>query len=100
VAPPAGDNDWTVEALDRIDAVIEKIRSNSTDRLARAARVAVFGLLIAIMGITTVVLATIALVRGLDDAIPGEVWIVYLLLGAIFAAIAVFLWSQKTPKRR
>ncbi len=96
--PPPPDDDWTVEALDRIDALIEKVRSNSTDRLARIARLVVFGLLIAIMAITTLVLATIALVRALNEAIPGQVWVVYLILGAIFVALGMFLWSQKTPK--
>lgn len=96
--PPSPDDDWTVAALDRIDALIEKIRSNSTDRLVRIARLVVFGLLIAIMATTAVVLATIALVRALDEAIPGQVWLVYLLLGAIFAALGAFLWSQKSPK--
>lgn len=94
----ADDGDWTVEALDRIDALIEKVRSNSTDRLVRIARMVVFGLLIAIMGVVVVVLATIALVRALDELIPGRVWLVYLLLGAILTAGAGFLWSQKTPK--
>jgi membrane glycosyltransferase len=98
VLPPATDDDWTVEALDRIDGLIEKVRSNSTDRLVRAGRIVVFGLLIAIMGITTIVLATIALVRGLDEAIPEEVWLVYLLLGAIFVVAGAFLWSKKSPK--
>ncbi|HUQ62805.1 MAG TPA: hypothetical protein VM121_03520 [Acidimicrobiales bacterium] len=96
-SPPPAD-DWTVETLDRIDALIEKVRSNSTDRLVRISRYVVFGLLIAIMGITTVVLATIALVRALDEAIPEEVWLVYLLLGAIFVLVGAFLWSRKTPK--
>jgi len=95
-APP--DDDWTVETLDRIDALIEKVRSNSTDRLVRISRFVVFGLLIAIMGITTIVLATIALVRALDEAIPLQVWLVYLLLGAIFVVAGAFLWSRKTPK--
>lgn len=97
-AAPAPADDWTVEALDRIDALIEKVRSNSTDRLVRISRIVVFGVLIAIMGVTTVVLAIIALVRALNEAIPGQVWLVYLLLGAIFTAGAGFLWSQKTPK--
>lgn len=96
--PPPPDDDWTVEALDRIDDLIEKVRSNSTDRLARLARIVVSGLLIVMMGVTTLVLVTIALVRGLDEAIPGRVWVVYLSLGAILAVAGVFLWSQKSPK--
>ncbi len=96
--PASSDDDWTVEALDRIDALIEKVRSNSTDRLARIARLVVFGLLIAIMGVTALVLVTIALIRALDEAIPGRVWVVYLGLGAILAVLGVLLWSQKSPK--
>ena len=95
-APPAPE--WAVNALDKVDEVIVKVRANTTERLVRVARVVVFALLAAIMGATAGVLAVIGLVRGLDDLIPGPVWSVYLLLGAIFTAAGAFLWAKKTPR--
>ncbi len=88
--------EWAVTALDKVDEVIAKVRSNTTDRLLKVARAVVFGVLAAIMGVTALVLAVIALVRGLDEAIPGPVWSIYLGLGAIFVLAGAFLWSKKT----
>ena len=90
--------EWAVGALDRLDGVIAKVRSATTERLVKVARLVVYGLLAAIMGITTLVLVVIAAVRALDRLIPGPVWSVYLPLGAIFTAAGAFLWSKKTQK--
>ncbi len=90
--------EWAVGALDRLDGVIAKVRSATTERLVKVARVVVFGLLAAIMGVTALVLVVIAGVRALDRLIPGPVWSVYLPLGAIFSAAGAFLWSKKAPK--
>ena len=49
------------------------------------------------MGVTALVLGVIAAGRGLDEAVPGPVWGVYLPLGAIFVRVGTFLWSKKTP---
>jgi len=90
--------EWAVQALDKVDEIVVKIRTNTTDRLVRIARVVVFGLLAAIMGSVAGILAVIALVRALDELIPGPVWGVYLPLGAIFTAAGAFLWSKKAPR--
>jgi len=107
-APPAGSvgapasespaPEWAVQALDKVDDLVAKVRANTTERLVRVARIVVFGLLAAIMGTTAGVLAVIGLVRGLDEMLPGPVWGVYLLLGAIFTAAGAFLWAKKTPR--
>ncbi len=94
--PPSPAPEWAVQALDKVDEIVGKVRANTTDRLVRIARVVVFGLLAVIMGATAGVLAVIGLVRALDEVIPGPVWSVYLLLGAIFTAAGAFLWSKKT----
>jgi hypothetical protein len=95
-ASPSPAPEWAVQALDKVDEVVAKVRANTTDRLVRIARVVVFGLLAVIMGTTAGVLAIIGLIRGLDEVIPGPVWGVYLLLGAIFTGAGAFLWSKKT----
>ena len=97
-APPTTTPDWAVNALDKVDEVIVKVRSNTTDRLVKVARAVVFGVLAAIMGVTALIFAIIALVRGLDEAIPGPVWSIYLGLGAIFVLAGAFLWSKKTRR--
>lgn len=97
-AVPPTTPEWATGALDKLDGLIDKVRSNTTERLVKVARVVVYGLFGAIMGITAAILAVIAGVRALDELIPGPVWSAYLPLGAIFSAVGAFLWSKKTPK--
>jgi hypothetical protein len=82
---------------DRIDAVVAKVRANTSERLVGVARMVVFGLLAAVMGITALVLVLILLFRLLA-VIPGPVWIPYLSVGAIFVVIGLFCWSKRTAK--
>ena len=90
------DADWTKDLLDRLDHYIDVVRSNTTDRLVKVARVLVFGLITAILGTMAAIIALIALIRLADIALPREVWLPYMLLGAIFLAVGLFLWSKKT----
>ena len=83
---------------DRIDDVVAKVRANTSDRLVGIARMVVFGLLAVVMGVMALVLAVILVIRLLDVIIPGEVWIPYLILGAIFLAAGLFLWSKRTAR--
>ena len=88
--------DWTTDLLDRLDHYIDVVRSNTTDRLVRIARLLVFGLIAAIIGLMAAVLALIALIRVLDVVLPREVWLPYVVLGAIFLGAGLFLWSKRT----
>lgn len=89
-------SDWTTDLLDRLDHYIDVVRSNTTDRLVKVARLLVYGLIAAIVGAMAGVVALIALIRILDVVLPREVWLPYVLLGAIFLGLGLFLWSKKT----
>jgi len=89
-------SDWTTDLLDRLDHYIEVVRSNTTDRLVKVARLLVYGVIAAIAGAMAGVVALIALIRILDVVLPREVWLPYVLLGAIFLGLGLFLWSKKT----
>ena len=89
-------SDWTTDLLDRLDHYIEVVRSNTTDRLVKVARLLVYGLIAAIVGTMAAVVALIAVIRILDVVLPREVWLPYVLLGAIFLGLGLFLWSKKT----
>ena len=96
-APARPQADWAAEVADRIDEVVAKVRANTSDRLVGVARMVVFGLLAAVMGITALVLVMILFFRLLA-IIPGPVWIPYLGLGAIFLAFGWFCYSKRTAK--
>lgn len=88
--------DWTTDLLDRLDHYIELVRSNTTDRVVRIARLLVFGLIAVILGSMAGLLALIALIRILDVVLPREVWLPYVVLGAIFLGAGLFLWAKRT----
>ncbi len=88
--------DWTADLLDRLDHVIEVVRSNTTDRLVRIARLLVFGLIAAVVGVMALILLLIAAIRVLDVVLPRTVWLPDVVLGAIFLGAGLFLWSKRT----
>ncbi len=80
----------------QIDDLVETIRSNTTDRLVRVARMVVYGLLVAVMGAMATIVFIIVAIRVLDYWVPYEVWLPYFILGAIFLAAGLFLWSKRS----
>ena len=88
--------DWTTDLLDRLDHYIDVVRSNTTDRLVKIARLVVYGVIAVILGSMAGIVALIALIRILDVVLPREVWLPYVVLGAIFLVGGVFLWSKRT----
>ena len=90
------ERDWTIDLVDRLDHVIELIRSNTTDRLVKVARTIVFGLVVAIVGSAVAVLGVIMLIRILDILLPSGVWLPDTILGAIFLGLGLFAWSKRT----
>jgi hypothetical protein len=42
------------------------------------------------------IIALITMIRVLDIVLPREVWLPYVLLGAIFLAGGLLAWSKKT----
>jgi vacuolar-type H+-ATPase subunit I/STV1 len=89
--------DWTTDLLDRLDHYIDVVRSNTTDRLVKVARLVVFGVIALILGTMAGLIGLIFLIRILDVILPREVWLPYVLLGAIFLGGGLFLWSKKSP---
>jgi vacuolar-type H+-ATPase subunit I/STV1 len=88
--------DWTKDLLDRLDHYIDVVRSNTTDRLVKVVRVLVYGVIALILGSMAGIIALITLIRVLDIVLPREVWLPYMVLGAIFLAGGLFAWSRKS----
>jgi hypothetical protein len=91
-------SDWTVQAADTIESVVVAVRSKTTDPLVGISRWIVYGTLAAIVGLVAATVAIIGLVRVLDVILPGQVWVVYVILGGIFTTTGLVLWSRR-PKR-
>ena len=96
-SPPATTSaDWTVQVADTIETVVGTVRDKTAVPLETVARALVYGIVLGTMGITALVLFTIVLIRVLDYAMP--IWAAYLLLGAIFTLLGMFLWRKRRAR--
>jgi hypothetical protein len=95
----AREDDWTVQAADRIDGLVRSIHDKTTVPLTTAARAVVYGILAAFAGGTALVLTAIIAVRVLD-LLPGGVWVAHLIVGMVFTIAGVLLWRQRRPSER
>lgn len=98
LARGATSEDWVAQSADTIERVVVAVRSKTTGPLEMVARVVVYGVLAAILGLAVAVLGAITLVRVLDILLPWEVWFVYAVLGGILTPLGLLLWRKRTPK--
>ncbi|HVE94397.1 MAG TPA: hypothetical protein VNB24_05705 [Acidimicrobiales bacterium] len=92
--------DWVTQVVDRLDGLIDLVRSKTTSPLAFLARVLVYGLLSAVMGVAALTLLTVMLVRVADIAIPEDVWLTYLILGGLFTVGGFYFWRRASSATR
>jgi hypothetical protein len=90
--------DWAAQTADTIERVVGGVRGKTSEPVERIARVVVYGLLAAFLGIAALVLLAVALVRFADVWIPGEVWSAHAAVGGIFTLIGLFLWRKRNVK--
>jgi len=85
---------WPTQATDAIVTVVGKVRDRTTGPAITAARAVVYGLFAAVLGVVAAVLAVAMTIRMANNYVPGGIWIVYLVLGAIFTIGGLLLWSK------
>jgi hypothetical protein len=88
--------EWAAQTAGTIERVVGSVRDRTAVPLERLARLLVYALLAAVLGVAAAVLMAILLVRVLDVAIPGGVWSAHLITGGIFVAAGLFLWSRRS----
>lgn len=91
--------EWPAQAADTIVDTIAKVRDKTTKPIIVAARALVYGLLAAIMGTVAAVLAMILVVRAWDNWVPGDVWVLYVLLAVGFSAGGAVLLRKANDTR-
>ncbi len=92
-------DDWITLVLDRLDEGIEFVRKNTTERLAKVVRYAVYLILFAVLGITLLTLLLIMLVR-IVSIIPGPLYWGYAGIAALFTAAGTFCWRKAIKATR
>jgi hypothetical protein len=81
-------------ALDAVDTVVATVNDKAVRPAIVAARGIVFGVVIAVIGITVVVLFSVMFIR-LATIAGRRVWGSYIVLGLLFSAIGAFLYSRR-----
>ncbi|MHB8220175.1 MAG: hypothetical protein ACYDHU_07610 [Acidimicrobiales bacterium] len=91
--------DWPKKAADLVDLVADIIHDRAIRPVMLAARIVVFGLIVAVVSFVVLVLLSISLVRLLDVyAFGGRVWISYAVLGGAFTLAGMLIWSRRSPR--
>lgn len=89
------ETDWTDQVTDLIVDSVDKVRARTTGPILEGAK----GLVYAIVALTIlspiVVLGAVGLIRLVNWAVPGDVWIVYAMLGTTFLLAGVVVWSKR-----
>ncbi len=92
------DNDFSdalgERALDAVDAVVATVNDKAVRPAIVAARGVVFGVVIAVVGIATVVLFCVGFIRVTTIA-GHKVWASYLVLGGLFSILGAVLYSRR-----
>ena len=98
---PLTDPNWAPELADTVERVVGTVRQKTTDNVVKAARIIVFGLLGALLGITAMILLVIIFTRALqallDFAVtPARaVYISYFIVGGICCLFGALLMRKR-----
>lgn len=101
--PPEADHDWTYEVADRIESTVTTIRDKTTERALLVARIVVYGVVVAVLGIVLLLLFVTTTIRILIVYVPihpigRRIWVVDAIAAAIFLGSGAFLWRMRRPK--
>lgn len=89
-------SDWPQQATATIVEFVDNVKHKTTRPAMVATRGLVYGIVMLAIGLPAVVMLLVGLVHFLDHAIPQEVWLVYLILGAVFTLGGLLLWRKRT----
>jgi hypothetical protein len=96
VTAAAPGEDLAAQVTDTIDRYIGLVRDRTTRPALIASRALVFGLMLAILGISAIVLVSIAWTT-LITALVKKVWITHFITGGIFVLLGAFLMTKRRP---
>jgi len=84
----------TDRALDTIDNVVGTVNDKAIRPAIVAARGIVFGIVIAVVGITVVILFCVGFIRVTTIA-GHRIWGSYMVLGTLFCIVGAILYSRR-----
>jgi len=89
------EGDWPARAADAIVDVVGTVRDKTTGRITTVARGVVFGFFALVIGTAVAIMAIIAAIRLLDEALPSGVWLAYLVLGVVSVLAGALVFRKR-----
>ncbi|MGC8513450.1 MAG: hypothetical protein ACP5P1_10515 [Acidimicrobiales bacterium] len=98
-------HDWPDQVADRIESVVGAVRDKTTVPVTLVARGLVYGVVVGALGVVSLLLVVIVLVRLGDVYLPyhplsRRVWTVDAGASAIFLGAGALAWSRRRPRGR
>ena len=93
----ANEPDWTDQVTDLVVDTVDSIRSKTTGPIQNAVRASVYGLVALIVLIPILIAFFAGLVKFLNWAVPGDVWISYLIIATVMWLAGWFMWTRRRP---
>ncbi|MFV0315540.1 MAG: hypothetical protein ACK5O2_01070 [Microthrixaceae bacterium] len=87
--------DWTQQVTDLVTDSVDKVRARTTGPLMGIAQGLVYALVALIVVVPVAIVLGAGLVRFLNWAIPGDVWIVYAIFAVVAWLIGLVCWSRR-----
>ena len=99
MVPERDTADWPKQIADQVEHYVRLIHDKVTVKVVKAIRSVVFGLIVAVVGISALVLFVIMLERLLRIPFFGRIWLAHMATGLIFVAVGSFLMRKRHPPR-
>jgi len=96
--PSAAESDWTDQVTDLIVDSVDKVRARTTGPVLNVAHAAVYGVVALIILLPVTVILIAGLVRLLNWAIPGDVWIAYAIISVVSWIAGWLLWRLRSSR--
>ncbi len=101
--PPASDQtagaspEWTQQVTNLVTDSVDKVRSRTTGPLMGFSHGVIYGVVATIVAIPVTILAFVGVIRLLNWAIPGDIWIIYMIIAVAMWVSGWILWSRRGP---
>jgi hypothetical protein len=99
MVPDRDTADWPKQIADQVEHYVRLIHDKVTVKVVKAIRSVVFGMIVAVVGISALVLFVILLERVLRIPFFGRIWLAHMATGLIFVAVGSFLMRKRHPPR-
>jgi hypothetical protein len=93
--PGEGGPDWTDQVTDLVVDSIDKVRARTTGPVMNVSKASVYVVVALIVALPITVALMAGMVRLLNWAIPGDVWIAYAIMAVLFFIGGAVMWSRR-----